>query len=330
MDSPFFNRKYEIEKGKNLLTNDKFDLIIIYGRRRIGKTRYVKELCKNFKFIYSMGVNSSFTANLKMFQNNCAKVVPIIADLKEDYKLILKALKGAVDVLILDEFPYMIKKDDLLSSLLQYFIDHEYKQTKMNIILLGSSISMMKNLMGQVSPLFGRKTATIKLEPMKFWELQYFYPDCSFSELLEIYSITDGIPRYLESVESPFWKWLDNELYYQYLLGDEINVILSMEFREPAKYFDILDAIAVGKSTYSEIANFIQMKVSDLSGYMRKLLYADLVYQEYPINDVVRSSRTTHRAVLKNGRYYLKDNFMIFGSDLFMLIIMNFVTKPYQ
>ncbi len=312
MDSPFFDRKYELEKGKKLLSNEKFDLIIVYGRRRIGKTRYVKELTKNSKFIYNMGVNSSYNANLKMFQNNCAKTIPLIANLKEDYEIILKNIKESVDVLILDEYPYMVKKDDLLSSLLQYFIDHEYKQTKINIILLGSSISMMKNLNSQQSPLFGRKSATIKLEPMKFWEIQYFHPDCSFEELLEIYGITDGIPRYLESIETPLWNWLENELYYQYLLGDEINVILNMEFREPAKYFDILDAIAVGKSTYGKIANFIHMKVSDLSGYMRKLLYADLIYQEYPINDVIRSPKTTHRAILKNGRYYLKDNFMIF------------------
>ncbi|MHA1521391.1 MAG: ATP-binding protein [Promethearchaeota archaeon] len=312
MYSPFFDRKYELEKGKKLLSNGKFDLIIVYGRRRIGKTRYVKELTKDTKCIYNMGVNSSHNANLKMFQNSCAKTIPSIADLKDDYEILLKALKGSVETIILDEYPYMIKKDDLLSSLLQYFIDHEYKKTKMNIILLGSSISMMKNLIGQPSPLFGRKSATIKLEPMKFWETQYFHPNCSFGELLEIYGIADGIPRYLETIKTPIWDWLESELYYQYLLGDEIYVILNMEFREPAKYFDILDAIAVGKSTYGEIANFIHMKVSDLSGYMRKLLYADLIYQEYPINDIVRSPKTTHRAILKNGHYYLKDNFMIF------------------
>ena len=312
MHTPFFGRRFELEKGHLRLSNKKFDFIIVYGRRRVGKTRYVLELVKDRKYIYNMGVNSSAHANLNTFSRSCAGVIEGITDLREDYDVLFKAIKNRVEVLILDEYPLMIKKDKLLSSRLQYFIDHEYKDTSMVLILLGSSISMMKNIMGEPSALFGRRTSTIKLAPMEFYELQHFFPTASFEELVEIYGMTDGIPKYLEEITLPFWDWLSDELYYQNILADEVYTTLNTEFREPAKYFEILDAIAVGKRKYGEIANFCGMKVTDLSAYMKKLLYAEIVYQEYPINETVRSPATTHRAVLKKGHYYLNDNFLKF------------------
>ena len=296
----FVDREEELKALRNRLDSDSFELIIIYGRRRIGKTRLILEAVRDREHIYYLAVEGD---NLRYFKRTASKIVPELAYVQEDWEAYFNFLKNRI--IIIDEFPNLIKENPGIVSLLQRIVDLTLKNTRTKLVLLGSSISMMTSrVLSYKSPLYGRRTASIKLGPLKFFHLREFFPKATWSELVEIYGFADGIPYYLEKIRIPFWEWLKRELEKpDTFLKDELDFLMKYEFTEIVTYKRILEAIAHGKNTPKEIREYVRMRHSDITQYLRNLIETGFIIREVPVTEDPRS---------KKGRYYITDNFITF------------------
>ncbi len=296
----FVDRFEELETLRERLDSSRFELIVIYGRRRIGKTRLILEALKGREYIYYLAVESN---NLRRFKEVAAKIVPEIRYTADDWEAVLYFLKNRI--IVIDEFPNMIKEDKAVVSLIQRIVDLELASTRTKLVLLGSSISMIEShVLSYRSPLYGRRTSTMRLRPLRFVDIRGFFPKASWHELVEIYGFTDGIPFYLERVSYPFWRWLKAELRKpDSFLRYEVDFLLRYEFEETSMYRRILEALAFGRTKLGEIRDYVGARRTDITPYLRKLIETGFVRREVPVTESLRSRR---------GRYYISDNFLNF------------------
>jgi hypothetical protein len=296
----FINRTQELKAIREKLRSKKFELYIIYGRRRIGKTALSLESVRGRDFIYYLATEED---NIKKFKDIGAKSISELKYVEQDWEAIFNFLKDRI--IIIDEFPNLIKEDPKIVSIFQRIIDTILKKSQTKLIFLGSSISMMEDkVLSYRAPLYGRKTGQIKLKPLRFSEIKKFFPKATKEELVEIYGFCDGIPFYLEKVNYPFWKWLNEELKRpDTFLKTEIDFLMKYEFKEVRTYKKILEAIALGNTKLGEIKNYIQAKGTDITPYLRNLMEVEFIEKRSPILSSLKS---------RKGRYYIKDNFLNF------------------
>ena len=298
----FKDRKRELNEFRDIIDSKKFELIILYGRRRVGKTELILQATRDKKRLYYLAVGQD---NLRRFYNTCSQHYPEVNKLREDYEVLFNFLKEKTDIIILDEFQNMILEDENILHLLQSIIDTQLKNTTVKLFLVGSSISMMTSkILTYTSPLYGRRTGSIKLEPINFYDFTQFFPTLSLKKQIEVFSFCDGIPYYINMVDPPFWKWLENELKKtSSVFKDEIDFLMRYEFSRPGTYKAILEAIAFGKTKLNEIKMYIGSKRTDISPYLSNLIDVDMIIRGIPI---------TEKETSRKGRYYLKDNFLKF------------------
>jgi len=291
----FVDREEELSALKKALESNRFELIVVYGRRRVGKTRLVLEALKNKEYVYYLAVEKG---NLERFKKTAAKVSSEIKYAKEDWESFFYFLKNKI--IVIDEFPNLIKEDKTIISLFQKIVDENLLNTKTKLILIGSSISMMKEkVLSYKSPLYGRRTGQIKLKPLKFKYLKEFFPSASPQELVEIYGFTGGTPYYLEKIKTPFWSWLDEELKDpKSFLKEEGDFLLRYEFEEIGTYKRILEAIASGKTKLGEIKSFVGKP--SITEYIKNLIEIELIEHIKPVTGG------------KRGIYQIADNFTRF------------------
>ena len=296
----FKNRKKELREIKEILFSKKFELAIIYGRRRIGKTELILNATKNKERIYYLATEEN---NLERFYNICLDKYSEIKNLKKDWEALANFLKNKI--IIIDEFQNMIKENKNIVNIFQSIIDTNLKNSKTKLFLLGSSISIITSkVLSYQSPLYGRRTGSLNLKQISFFNLKEFFPHLKIEKLTEIYSFTGGIPFYLIKIDSGFWKWFKLELKKEIsFLRDEIDFLMRYEFDDVSTYKLILEAIANGNTKLNEIKNFIKVKRTDISPYIRNLIEVDFIKRTVPITENIKSRR---------GRYYLKDNFLKF------------------
>ncbi len=298
----FKNRTREIKEIQDILETENFEFIIIYGRRRIGKTELILNTTQNKKRVYYLAVGEH---NLDRFYNVCGNYDSNILTLKKSYENLFNYLKDKVDIVIIDEFQNVIQEDPNILNLFQSIIDLQLTDSNLKLFILGSSVSIISSkVLNYRSPLYGRRTGSIKLKPINFYDFKEFFPQTDIKERIEIYGFADGIPYYLNKIDKSFWDWLSRELSKESsLFRDEVDFLMRYEFSRPGTYKLILEAIAFGKTKLNEIKNFIKIKRTDISPYLKNLIDVDMVKREVPITENVNSRR---------GRYYLKDNFLKF------------------
>ncbi|HDD64063.1 MAG TPA: ATP-binding protein [Thermoprotei archaeon] len=295
MVAKFINREKELKALENIFDSNKFEFLVVYGRRRIGKTRLILEAVKGRDYIYYLAVERG---NLERFKRTASKLVGELRYVKEDWEAYFHFLKNKI--IIIDEFPNLIKEDKAVLSIFQKIVDTILLDTRTKLILVGSSISMMREkVLSYKSPLYGRRTGQIRLKPLNFRYLKEFFPEASPRELVEIYGFADGIPYYLEKVRMPLWEWLDEELKDpKSFLREEGDFLLRYEFEEVGTYKRILEAIAAGKTRLGEIKSFVGRK--SITEYMKNLIEIELIEHVKPI------------AGGKRGIYRIRDNFTRF------------------
>ena len=297
----FVNRIKEKKELEDVLSSDRFEFMILYGRRRVGKTTLVLEAIKKRSHIYYLAVEKN---NIQHFISSAKSKYPQILNLKEDWEIILDYLKDKAEIIIIDEFQNMIKEDKKVLSIFQRLIDTNLKKSRLKLVLMGSSVSMISSeVLGYKSPLYGRKTISKKIRPMGFFDIAGFFPKVNLLELAQIYGFADGIPYYLEQIETPFWEWLDKELKEPRFIKDELNFIMRYEFEDLGTYKTILEAIANGKNTVGEIKDFANLSRTDISPYLSKLINTEFIERQVPL-----SEKTTS----KKGRYFILDQFVAF------------------
>lgn len=298
----FKDRSKELEALRERLESPRFELVIIYGRRRVGKTELVLQATKNARRIYYLCVGNG---NLQRFHDACSKVVPRARVLKSDYELLLDAVKDEVDVVVIDEFQELIKEDEKVLSVLQSVIDQQLQASRLKLVFMGSSISLMQSkVLSYKAPLYGRRTASLKLLPVRFFDLAAFFPGATLEELVEIHGFAGGVPQYLVQVQRPFWAWLAHAFHEEIgFLRDEMEFLLRYEFSNPSTYKAVLEAIAFGNTTVGDIKNRMKVARTDISPYLDTLASIGFIHRQVPV---------TENLTTRSGRYYIQDFFVKF------------------
>ena len=293
----FIGRDKELAKLNQLYNSDKFEMAVIYGRRRIGKTTLINEFVKDKPTIYFTGVEANEKVNLENLSQSILEYdgsytdnTPIFDSFENALKRVFALSENNRLVVVIDEYPYLYGAYKAISSILQNLIDKNKDSSKLFIILCGSSVSFMENqVLGYKSPLFGRRTAQIKIEQFEFSESRNFFSRYNNLDSAVIYGITGGIPLYMTkmddrlSVEENIKRnFFDTSAY----LYDEPTNLVKQECREPAQYNSIIQAIARGASRLSEIASKIgNDKTSVVSMYLKTLIEIGIVKKEFPYKE---------------------------------------------
>lgn len=309
----FYCREEELRKLNVRYEDENFECIVIYGRRRVGKTALINEFCKDKPTIFFSALNTTGQENLESlskeimsFERPETLSAPVFKDYDAalDEITVLSADKRIV--FVIDEYPYLAKAKPAISAMLQHLIDHKWKNSKLYLILCGSSMSFMENqVLGQESPLYGRRTGQFKIEPLNYKETAVFHPELSYIENALIYGITGGVPHYINklNVKSDLDEALLTNLFDRssYLYEEPAN-LLKQELREPAIYNAIIKAIAEGASRLDEIITKIGETSGTCTNYVKTLIDLGIVKKETPITE-------------KPGKktiYLLADNFFRF------------------
>lgn len=298
----FKDRKKERQELDEVLNSKTFEFIVIYGRRRIGKTELILKATENKKRIYYLAIGAK---NLERFYNICIGHYPQVSKLKMDWEVLFDFLKDNAETVVIDEFQNMIQEDANILNIFQSVTDTILKDSPLKLFLLGSSISVMTSkVLDHKSPLYGRKTGSLELKSVSFFDLKEFFQKAGMEELVEIYGFADGVPYYLVRIDRSFWLWLKDEVEKERgFLKDEVDFLMRYEFEDVSTYKLILEAIAHGKTKLNEIKNYMNVKRTDISPYLRNLIEVGMIKREVPITENVRS---------RLGRYYISDNFLKF------------------
>lgn len=308
----FIGREKELRSLNSLYASDKFEFAVIYGRRRVGKTVLINEFIDNKKSIYFMGVESNAKQNLENFSKSIVEYASGIAantsfqSFQAAFEYVFELSKNERIILVIDEYPYVARSSKSLASTLQMLID-KYKDTsKMMLILCGSSMSYMEdNVLAYKAPLYGRRTAQMKILPFDFEEACRFFKNFSAEDKALIYGIVGGTPQYLLQMNDKLS--IEDNIKNTYLnptsfLYEEPTNLLKQEVREPAIYTAIITAIATGASRMSEIATKVGEDTNVCTSYIKNLMNLGIVQKETPYGE--KNSRKTI--------YYIEDNMFRF------------------
>ncbi len=309
----FIGRSNELEELNRLHASDKFEFAVIYGRRRIGKTTLLAEFCKDKSSIFYVAEEHNNKRNLENFSNtilshfNMKGFIPEFTQWDMAFKYIGKMSEDKRLILVIDEFPYIATANKSIPSVLQNIIDHYLKDTKLFLIICGSSMSFMeKEVLSYKSPLFGRKTAQFKIEPFDFFTSCEFFKNYSNEDKVFSYGVLGGIPQYLEkfdynlSVKENIKNSFFNKNSYFY---DEPRNILQQELREPMFYNSIIETIAKGATRLNEISTKVGESSDKCSKYIKNLCDLGILEKETPLGEKQNSRKTI---------YKIKDNMFSF------------------
>lgn len=288
------NEKKYIEK---LVNSEKFEFIVLYWRRRIWKTTLVKNIVWENNWFYYLWLNTSYNEQLNLLKEKFSiflsdKILTQI-DFKDFMSLfeyvINKIWKDKKIIIALDEFQYFFYKQASVLSEFQYIVDELLKETKIKLIVLWSSISMIENnILWYKSPLYWRKTAVFELWVFDIEDFKNFFPKYSFTELIEIYCVINWIPYYAEKLNPNLWvieNIQENIVNKWSIFLDEVNNILKYELTEFRTYFTILSQIAKGSNKFSEISSKTGFDKSNLTKYLHTLQEIKVIKKETPILD---------------------------------------------
>lgn len=310
----FVGRKNELSLLEEMYLSDRFEFLVLYGRRRVGKTELLSEFARQHKddTVYFSALQRNNPLNLEDFSKMIQmhfdqRYIAPFPDWEAGFIYYGDKVSERRQILIIDEFPFLAEPDPLIMSILQHLIDHVWKKKNIMFVLCGSNISYMeKEVIGQNAPLFGRTTSQLELRSFDYLDSGAFFPDYSNVDKLIAYGILGGIPRYLNEFEDSISirKNLERHLLRNgAFLKDEPLVFLRMETRESAIYNSIITAISEGINTPVRIGGRIHEDRAKVSKYLLTLQNLRLVERCVPCGESEKS---------KNAIYKIKDNFFRF------------------
>ena len=312
----FVDREQEMATLQSEYERDCSALVVLYGRRRVGKTTLISEFIKNKKALFFLASEESESQNRLAFQEKAADFLN--SDLLKNvevkswdvlFRAIMDTHFDSKPVIVLDEFQYLGKSNPAFPSVFQRIWEEILKDRQVMVILCGSLISMMQSqTLAYDSPLYGRRTAQIRLKQIPFAYYHQFFPDKSRKELIEMYAVTGGVPKYIElfsqskDIYSAIEKCVLNRSGYLY---DEPYFLLQQEVSEVGSYFSIIKAIAAGNTKLSAIAGVLEVKSTSLTKYLKTLIDLDILEREVPVTEDSPEKS-------KKGLYKIKDNYLRF------------------
>ncbi|MDR3283305.1 MAG: ATP-binding protein [Candidatus Methanoplasma sp.] len=304
----FIGRSRELDALNEWHSSDKFEFVVVYGRRRVGKTALLEEFIKGKNHLFVSARRVKGDANLRLLREAVNDGFDV-----DSGNMSLDALLGEIGkqsgerlVLVIDEFPYFAESDEGLMSALQVFIDRKAQFSKLFLVLCGSSMGFMKRqVLGAESPLYGRRTREMFLKPMDYLEAACFLDGRTAFEKACVYGAVGGVPTYLKkfSGKRDIFKTMAEEFFDDGLtLFSEPESLIMQELKDPRSYNAVIEAMASGKARLSEISDSSGIPRPDASRHLADLVDLGHVEKIEPFNE-------------ENGRrtlYFLSDNLFRF------------------
>lgn len=300
----FVGRKNELEILDQQFRSDKFEFTVIYGRRRVGKTELLKQFMNGKDSIYYMSLESNAQTNLELLSQSVqrrrkdAAAFATFQSYDSLFEFVAESARSERLIFVIDEYPYLAQAYPEISSLIQKYCDQGWKETKLFLILCGSSMSFMENqILSAKSPLYGRRTAQIHMNAFDFFETEEFLRPMPKEDIAVLFTATGGVAEYLNYIDKD--KNLEANLISLFFtvsgrLYEEPTNYLKQELREPKLYNSILDAIANGASKNNEIATKIKVQTGALNKYLNNLVELGIVIKESPFGNSA-SRKTIYR-----------------------------------
>ena len=310
----FVNRQQELRFLDEHYRTKEAELVVVYGRRRVGKTEFTIKFSSNKPHIYFLADERPETEliqelkqRMSLYLQNESFAKLAIKDWIELFGEFTKWNRNTHTIIVIDEFPALIEANHAIPSIFQKIWDQNLKNTPTMLILLGSSVSMMETeVLNYKSPLYGRRTAQWKLEPLKIHHLKQFFPNYNLETLIRVYGCLGGVPAYLQKFnrKNSFWQNIQQKILTKgEFLYEEAEFLLREELREPRNYAIILKAIAQEAETYGEILNKTSIEKSMLSKYASVLEDLGLIKRTHPIGTMPKPRKSL---------YAIADNYLNF------------------
>ncbi|MDO4552131.1 MAG: ATP-binding protein [Bacillota bacterium] len=312
----FVDREKEMENLQNEYARDGASLVIMYGRRRVGKTTLISEFIRDKRAMFFLASEESEAQNRNAFKDKAAEFIgnnllraASVPSWDAIFKAIMETPFDSKPVIVIDEFQYIGKSNPAFPSVFQRIWEEQLKDKNIMVILCGSLISMMvSQTLSYNSPLYGRRTAQIRLAPIPFRYYHEFFPKTDRRHMIELYAVTGGVPKYIESFagHKDIYRAiqqcvLDRSGY----LYDEPTFLLQQEVSEIGSYFSLIKVIAAGNSKLSSIASAMEVKATSLTKYLKTLIDLEIIEREVPVTE-------NNPEKSKKGLYKIKDNYIRF------------------
>jgi AAA+ ATPase superfamily predicted ATPase len=315
----FVGRRRELQMLERLWSSKKPELLILYGRRRVGKTRLMAHWVstKKPRTLYWVAEPTSASEQLRSFsqaiqnfeRDTLAPEAFTFATWEQAFRQAVRLVQQERLALLIDEFTYLLEIEPGIAGTLQKVWDHEidFKQGNLLLCLSGSHIGMMgRHVLSYQSPLYGRATAAFHLQPLPFADTRLFFPDYQVDERVLVYAMLGGIPAYWERFD-PTLSVTEN-IRQQFLaeirlLHDEPRLLLHDFLTDLHNYVAILRAIANGYRTPKAIAENAGLDSRHISMYLKNLIETGFVERRVPVT-ASPSSRL--------GRHHITDPFLRF------------------
>lgn len=308
----FINRNNELEALETAYLSGKAEFFVIYGRRRIGKTELIKMFSMDKLHFYFLARQQDMVLEKERFRQKFSEKFNVYLSENNTLEELFKEILNKVDlknklIIIIDEFPYWIERDKGIPSEFQHLWEQVLNDKNIFLILSGSYVSMMEEkVLGVKSPLYGRRTGQIKIDPMDIGYLSEFFPKYDTKSLIKIYGAVGMIPFYLNEMKErySFEENIKNTFFNKAnILNQEARILLKEELREENTYFNILRAIVEGSTRPTEIANKSKVDITNINKYLDTLINLKLVKRERPVTFPIKE---------KGYSYFLYDNYFRF------------------
>lgn len=316
----FIGRESELKFLNDKYKEDRGQMIVLYGRRRVGKTETLREFCKGKPHIFFSCTQTTDRVQLRNFSSRMLRediparnYISEFEDWEKAFRVILDLPYGhAKKLIVIDEFPYMCRGNKSIPSILQNLWDAEFQNSNVMIILCGSAMSFIeKELLAEKNPLYGRATGIYKMKEMGFYDAIKFFPEYSARDKVMTYAVLGGIPHYLRqwnsnsSVEDNIKR---NILTKGCILYSEVDFLLHQELRETPIYNSIIEAVALGNTRLNDISQkSLVDDTSKTSVYLKNLIELGIIEREFSVD-----AKTKEQANSNRGTYRLTDNFFRF------------------
>lgn len=310
----FIGRKAELAK-LNAEYERNGGFVVIYGRRRVGKTTLIKEFLNKKTSFYFLATEELESQSMKRLAGVVARMTKnsllqkaVFTDWLDLFQIIADYEPDKKKVLVIDEFPYLVKTNPAFPSILQNAWDEFLKDSNVMLILSGSLIGMMqKYALSYDSPLYGRRTSQMRLAPLPFTDV-YDAQNLPFDKAAEQYAVTGGVPKYLEFFEDGrelVEQLKDAVLSKSGFLYEEPFFLLKSESMTAVNYFSIIKAIADGNHKLGKIAGALGQETSALTPYLSTLADLGFIEKRTPVTE-----RNPEKS--RKGLYFISDNFIRF------------------
>jgi AAA+ ATPase superfamily predicted ATPase len=307
----FVGREKDINYLEEQYRTGEFRFIVLYGRRRVGKTALISEFVNGKDAIFFAAQEYDNETALLLFSEKVyahfgLEALPPFDNWNRAFEFIAARSLKKQTILVIDEFPYLARANRSIPSILQNIIDHQFKKSKIFLIICGSSMSFMeRGVLSEKSPLYGRLTSQMEILPFDYLDSGRFFPRYSLEDKAAAFGITGGIPQYLIQIKDT--RSLKSNIVSAVLskpssLYEEPRNLLKEELRTPRLYNMIIEAAARGQTRLNDIATKTGIPRDKCLKYIRSLLELHILERETPVGENAG----------KRGIYRLTDNFFKF------------------